>query len=130
MKKPLLFAIISLFVTLGFQVNAQTSVFNWDVETPHYIQPVDAGSFSISYFDEDGLTPQAASGFPVSSFITLGNLGDSALYAVSWFNPVGVADNWVVYGPISHPNNITSVVSWDHQYSDNLYRDAGYKCWS
>ena len=38
--------LVAMFFT--FQLEAQTSVFNWDVENPYYIQPVDAASFSIT----------------------------------------------------------------------------------
>jgi PKD repeat protein len=128
MKKPILFAVISLFVTLGFQVNAQTSVFNWDVDNPHYIQPVDVGPFLISYYDMDGLTPNAASGIPISSFIAGddGSGTNDVLFATSWFTPAAQANNWVVFGPITHPANVTSVLTWKHRYWDNTFRD-GYE---
>jgi PKD repeat protein len=128
MKKPLLFGIISLFVTLGFQANAQTSVFNWDVDNPHYIQPVDVGPFSINFYDEDGLIPTVATGLQPGSYDTIddGSGTNDVLVAVSWFTPIGQADNWVVFGPITHPANVTSVFSWDHRILVNSARD-GYE---
>jgi PKD repeat protein len=128
MKKPILFGIISLFVTLGFQVNAQTSVFNWDVDNPHYIQPVDVGPFSINFYDEDGLTPDIGSGMSPGSFDVYddGSGSNDALYATSWFNPLGQADNWLVFGPITHPSNGISLFTWDHRMLSNAIRD-GYE---
>jgi PKD repeat protein len=128
MKRPLLFILTSLLLIVGLSVDAQTSVFNWDVDNPHYIQPVDAGSFNVNFYDEDGLTPTGASGLSIGSYETIddGSGSNDVLVAGSWFTPPGVASNWVVFGPITHPANVTSVFSWEHQMQLNGNRD-GYR---
>jgi len=128
MKGIIQIGIWSMVMLFSLQAEAQTSVFNWDVDNPHYIQPLDFGPFNINYFDEDGLTPDASTGFPVSSFVATDMLsvGNDVLMAVSFFNPTGQADNWVVFGPISHPIGVTSIFSWEHWILVNSIRD-GYE---
>ncbi len=53
--------------------------------------------------------------------------GDTNVYfsATSWFNPIGIADNWFSFGPITIPAGGANL-TWGHQYNDGAYRD-GYE---
>jgi hypothetical protein len=68
---------------------------------------------------------------PKSAFVFFYELmptpGDTNVYfsATSWFNPVGAADNWLAFGPISIPAAGANL-SWGHVYNDPSYRD-GYE---
>lgn len=128
MKKVILSVASAMLLALApFSVDAQTSVFSWDVDNNHSIQAVDQGTFVIGYFDEDGLTPNANTGLQPGSFEPLddGN-GNMILVATSWFDSPAQSDNWLIFGPITHPSNVTSVLTWEHAMPDNNYRD-GYE---
>ncbi|MCH2231637.1 MAG: hypothetical protein MK105_14985, partial [Crocinitomicaceae bacterium] len=131
MKRIIQIGIVIIICFSCLSSRGQTSVFNWDVDNPHYIQPADAASFNIGYFDIDGLTPHIATGIPVGSFSILtassGIGGGDALFAASAFDPSGgPANNWVIFGPISTPTNVSSVISWEHVFPANPSRD-GYE---
>lgn len=93
------------------------------------------GTFNFANDDIDGFTVASAlssSAFaPTSSFVFYYELmptpGDTNIYmsATSWFNPVGQADNWFSFGPVTIPAAGANL-SWGHVYNDPSYRD-GYE---
>jgi PKD repeat protein len=128
MKKPLL-QLTAMLCMAFFAVTtqAQTTVFTWDVDNAHFIQPIDVASFGISYYDEDGLTPDAGTGMAPGSYGILddGSGSNYVLQATSWFNPPATADNWVIFGPITMPLGVTtSSITWKHSMIDNNFRDG------
>jgi hypothetical protein len=94
-----------------------------------------AGTFNFANDDIDAANVSAAlstSAFgPTSSFVFYYELlptpGDTNVYmaATSWFAPVGQADNWFSFGPVTIPAAGASL-SWGHVYNDPAYRD-GYE---
>lgn len=95
------------------------------------INPTDAAAFADSAQDLDGLTPDpilAANGY-TSNWQIWGTVvpPDTLLYLsiVSWFSPVGQADDWYSFGPITIPT-AGATLSWYHSYPDTTFRD-GYE---
>jgi hypothetical protein len=114
------------------------------------INATDAATFDIVTEDIDGLTPNSGTNmdFGVYYSVEAGPYGlscsacstphganfyfpwedpavDSAFFwsATSWFNPAGVADNWLMFGPITIPAGGASLVWYDRT---SRYRD-GYE---
>lgn len=93
------------------------------------------GTFNYANDDVDGFNVASAlstSAFgPTSAFVFYYELmptpGDTNVYmaATSWFNPVGQADNWFSFGPVTIPAAGANM-SWGHVYNDPSYRD-GYE---
>jgi PKD repeat protein len=102
-------------------------LFSYDVDNAYVINNTDLDDFSIQFIDEDQKTPApdlAANGW-TSEWLNVEIDGNTAMGAVSWFNPAGQASNWVIFGPITLPD-VSASVSWKHAMPSNDYRD-GYE---
>ncbi|MCH2231167.1 MAG: hypothetical protein MK105_12565, partial [Crocinitomicaceae bacterium] len=128
MKRIIQIGIVIIICFSCLSSRAQTSVFNWDVENSHYIQPDDAASFQINYYDEDGLNPNVGSGYAPGSYYLNddGSGNNDVLVATSWFDSPSQASNWVVFGPISYSSNSIDSFYWEHRIISNNIRD-GYE---
>jgi hypothetical protein len=111
----------------------------FDGEGFYLLDAQDGNDFDLENFDGDGKTIEPSMNWPaggeafVFSFYstTPNNLlpgdGDTAFFlgATSWFSPVGKADNWWSFGPVTIPAAGASL-SWYHKIPDPAYSD-GYK---
>jgi len=113
----------------------------------YYVNSTDSAAFNIVTEDLDGL-PTNNAGVPVdfgvyySTNATVNGSGqptknnffhpwetpgvDSTFfwYATSWFNPAGIADNWLMFGPLTIPGAGATLMWYDR--TNPAYRD-GYK---
>ena len=80
--------------------------------------------------DVDGLTPNSTS-WPAGSFFannltTAGGIAEDCAQSVSWFNPVGQADDWMVTPAITIPMTSNGVslffdaLGWESAYPDGV----------
>lgn len=84
----------------------------FDGNSFYITDPTDAADFASEFVDVDQLVPAVSQyttewmGFySVDPAAFMPGDGDTAYYvgAVSWFNPAGIADNWITFGPITIP---------------------------
>jgi hypothetical protein len=116
------------------------TLFLFDGRDFYITDPNDMADFDLKNFDGDGKSPDPSIGWPqggesfVFSFITLNPYyftpnwdTDTAFYigATSWFSPVGKADNWWSFGPVTIPAGGADL-SWFHRAPDREYSD-GYR---
>ncbi len=100
----------------------------------------DANDFDLQNFDGDGKTiepslnwPSGGESFVFAFYSTAPHMKIPSLVedtnffigATSWFSPVGQADNWWSFGPITIPAN-GATLTWYHKIPDPSYSD-GYK---
>ena len=118
MKKILLITIVGLF---SFN-NTQAQIFSEDFNAGI------PATFTLT--DVDGLTPNSTA-FSVGSFFantltTMGGIIEDCAQSVSWFNPVGQADDWMVTPAITLPitsNGISlyfDALGWEAPYPDGV----------
>ncbi|MCX7745075.1 MAG: hypothetical protein N2167_10975, partial [Flavobacteriales bacterium] len=105
----------------------------------YYINPTDQPTFDIVTEDVDGYTLNSnlPSGLsqdfgiffstnPLNIFPNQGDVDTGYFwYAVSWFEPVNTASNWLIFGPITIPAGGANI-AWMHRMPDADYRD-GYR---
>lgn len=95
--------------------------------------PVDASAFSYMNTGTNAMVASALSNSPFASassfvfFYALDPNNDTVNYigATSWFNPIGRANNWFTFGPVTIPSS-GATLHWQHSMPNNSYRD-GYK---
>ncbi len=98
--------------------------------TSIYADPVDTALFDYNIYDADGFTADTNVAPPYNGNWQILYTVDQAtsdtnafLAATSWFTPVGQANNWFTFGPITVQND-SVVISWKHRYLGRNYRDA------
>lgn len=104
----------------------------------YFVNPTDAPTFEIVTEDVDGFTLNSnLSGlsqdfgifFSTAALNIFPNQGDIDTgyfwYATSWFEPVGAASNWLIFGPLTIPAGGADL-KWMHRMPDNDFRD-GYR---
>jgi hypothetical protein len=110
------------------------TLFYFDGYTFYVTDPNDVATFDFANDDIDSKTMASqlsnTAFAPTSAFVFFYSLdanNDTVNYmgACSWFNPVGQADNWFSFGPITIPA-VGATLKWQHAMPDNSYRD-GYK---
>jgi PKD repeat protein len=103
------------------------NLMTYDVDNNPVVNSTDAAAFGIQFIDEDQKTPNANltdQGW-TSEWVTVDISGNDALGAVSWFDPIGQASNWIIFGPLTLPD-LSASVSWKHVIPNNDFRD-GYE---
>lgn len=113
MKRILLITIVAAF---SFN-NTQAQIFSEDFNAGI------PATFTLT--DVDGLTPNSAN-FSAGSFSS-GNLtAEDCAISVSWFNPAGQADDWMVTPAITIPNSTSPIslefdaLGFEAAYSDGV----------
>ena len=110
-----------ILIFVAFQAKAQ--IFSEDFNSGTI-----PATFTLT--DVDGLTPNSAS-WPAGSFFannltTAGGVAADCAQSVSWFNPVGQADDWMVTPAITIPmtsNGISlffDALGWESAYPDGV----------
>lgn len=112
----------------------------FDGEAFYLLDAADNNDFDLQNFDGDGKTiepslnwPTGGDAFVYAFYSTAphmqipGHATDTNFFigATSWFNPVGQADNWWSFGPITIPAN-GATLTWYNKIPDPAYSD-GYK---
>lgn len=95
--------------------------------------PLDAADFSFMNTGTNATVASALSNSPFASassfvfFYSLDSNNDTINYigATSWFSPIGKANNWFTFGPVTIPSS-GATLHWQHAMPNNNYRD-GYK---
>jgi len=90
------------------------------------VQPVNQASFQIHKLDLDGLIPYhhpaITSGW---DYFTEGGGANHFISATSLFQAPGIADNWLIFGPVTIPAGGANL-QWRHKMPDHTKRD-GYQ---
>jgi hypothetical protein len=99
-------------------------VYGTGIDMTFDIQNEDIDAKTIASAISGSFGPTSAFNF---FYTTTTPTGDTNFFwgAASWFNPVGVADNWLEMGPITIPA-AGATLKWHHNIQDPAYRD-GYK---
>ncbi len=88
-----------------------------------YVQPVNQPTFQVYQEDLDGLTPyhhqNISSGWDY--FTEAGN--NQFVSATSLFQSPGIANNWLIFGPVTLPATGASL-QWKHKFPDHTKRDG------
>ena len=103
-----------------------------------FIDPTDQPTFAWNMEDNDGLTvdpTMAGYGWGtgwmhIYDDISVGCTTPDTCWwfgATSWFSPVGQADNWIEFGPVTIPAT-GGRLNWDYEAPDQANSD-GYKVW-
>lgn len=110
------------------------TLFYFDGSSYYVTNPADTTLFDFLNEDLDNQTvasnvsgsfgPKSAFRF-FYSVDSITNDTTNFLGATSWFAPVGAANNWFSFGPITVPAN-GATLRWQHAMPDNDYRD-GYE---
>lgn len=114
------------YITVAAPESCQ-DLMTYDVDNNPIVNSTDAAAFGIQFIDEDQKTPDASlttQGW-TSEWSTVDISGNAALGAVSWFDPIGQASNWIIFGPLTLPD-LSASVSWKHAIPNNSFRD-GYE---
>ncbi|MEA3505574.1 MAG: T9SS type A sorting domain-containing protein [Bacteroidota bacterium] len=94
----------------------------------YYVNPNDYSDFSITFKDLDSLTPnsQSLETTDWEFYYRVLSEGDTLnwIEATSWFEPAGQADDWIIFGPLTIPEN-GAELSWKSYHNDS-YRN-GYE---
>ena len=116
MKKILILSLV--FSTLLGQAQIFSEDFNAGIPT----------TFTLT--DLDGLTPNSAN-WPAGSFfannlVTAAGVAEDCAQSVSWFNPIGQADDWMVTPAITLPSTTNGInlffdaLGWEASYPDGV----------
>jgi PKD repeat protein len=108
-------------------------IFSYNIEPDSIyktIPPIDSASFEMSFIDNDSNTVAAnfiSQGYN-NSWVGKEINGEFAHVAISRFEPEGKADNWLIFGPLTIPNEQT-LLTWKHKLMVTNFRD-GYSVYA
>ena len=117
MKRTILYALILLF---NYNIKAQIFSEDFNSGIPN--------TFTLT--DVDGLTPNSSSwstgSFFANTLTSAAGVVEDCAISVSWFNPVGRADDWMVTPAITLPNTTNGIslqfdaIGWESAYPDGV----------
>ncbi len=108
--------LLTLFIAFSLLSNAQ----------PIYFEDFNSGIPSgMTLTDVDGMTPASTVITTTGSFAAATILNEDCAGSVSWFNPLGTADDWMVTPAISLPNTSNGInLEFDAIVFESAYPDG------
>ena len=108
--------LLTLFIAFSLLSNAQ----------PIYFEDFNSGIPSgMTLTDVDGMTPASTVITTIGSFSAATILNEDCAGSVSWFNPAGVADDWMVTTAITLPNSTSGItLEFDAIAFESAYPDG------
>jgi len=108
--------LLTLFIAFSLLSNAQ----------PIYFEDFNSGIPSgMTLTDVDGMTPASTVITTTGSFAAATILNEDCAGSVSWFNPLGTADDWMVTPAISLPNTSNGInLEFDAIVFEDAYPDG------
>jgi len=98
------------------------------VQGQSFFQDFEDGIEPMTLYDVDGLTIHQNVNFCTDAWTALnvgfGN-GTNVAVSTSWYNPVGIADDWMVT-PLIHLPDSNPIIRWDAKAQDANFRDGYY----